>query len=291
MKITGFSFVRNAFMLDYPVIQSLQSLAGICDSIVLALGESQDDTRQRIEQANIPGLLIIPTVWDDTLRTGGHILAQQTDIALRESSGDWLLYLQADEVLHQDDYPLILQAIENAPAQAEALLFRYLHFFGSYQFTGVGRQWYRREIRALRNTGKPFSWGDAQGFRAREKDGSIRKLRAIQTEARIFHYGWVRHPAAMQKKQIAFHKLYHDDDWVKANIPDSLDFPRCHEVAPYHGTHPAWMKEKIEQDAVWTSRFDPTLSLPRKTAVLLSDWIEKKTGIRLGEYKNFIELK
>jgi glycosyltransferase involved in cell wall biosynthesis len=109
MKISGFTFVRNGFKLGYPVLESLQSLLDICDEVVIAIGNSDDETEERIKNIGNPKIIIISTVWDETLREGGTILAQQTDIALQHCTGDWLLYLQADEVLHEKDYDIIKQ--------------------------------------------------------------------------------------------------------------------------------------------------------------------------------------
>lgn len=109
MKISGFTFVRNGFKLGYPVLESLQSLLDICDEVVIAIGNSDDETEERIKNLGNPKITIISTIWDETLREGGTILAQQTDIALQHCTGDWLLYLQADEVLHEKDYDVIKQ--------------------------------------------------------------------------------------------------------------------------------------------------------------------------------------
>jgi len=90
------------------------------------------------------------------------------------------------------------------------LLFRYLHFYGSYDYIGTGRQWYKREIRAFKNTGKVISWGDAQGIRIKENN-KIRKLRAKQTNARVFHYGWVRPPDTQNLKINHTQKYYNNN--------------------------------------------------------------------------------
>ncbi len=294
MTLSGCTFIRNGLSLGYPFAESLESLLQLCDSVSIAVGASTDGTEEYIRSLNNSKLLVTPTVWDDTLREGGRILAQQTDIALQHCQGDWCVYLQGDEVLHEEDYDLIrreILAVNDTP-QVEALLFRWVHLFGSYEYQGVGRQWYRREIRAFRNTGAVISWGDAQGFRTRDADGTIRKLRARQTEARIFHYGWVRHPRAQAAKAQAMNKLYHDDAWMQENIPDTTEFiARTFALKEYRATHPAIMKSRMERDKTWTTLFDPQAALqPKPFRVALSDQIEEWTGWRIGEYKNFVQV-
>lgn len=293
MTVSGFSFVRNGEILGYPFVESIRSLLPLCDELIVAVGNSEDNTLQTVRSIS-NNIRIIETQWDENKRNDGSILAQQTDIALSYCTGDWCLYLQGDEVLHENDYTLIHKEMHKADNDQtiESLLFRWLHFFGSYDYTGVGRQWYRREIRAFKNTGNVVSWRDAQGFRTKNPDGSIRKLNALQTDARIFHYGWVRHPRIQQKKQFAFQRLYHNDDWIKNNIPDKEEFDySCYEVSRYKNTHPAIMKQRIENDKSWTQFFDPNRRKKRPPLVAVTDLVEKFTGYRIGEYKNFIEVK
>ncbi len=288
MKISGFTFVRNGFKLGYPVLESLQSLLDICDEVVIAIGNSDDETEERIKNLGNPKIIIISTVWDETLREGGTILAQQTDIALQHCTGDWLLYLQADEVLHEKDYDIIKQYAHRYfhHPTIEGLLFSYYHFFGNYNYIGTGRQWYRSEIRMIKNTNSVFSWRDAQGFRTKDANG-IRKLKVASIPASVYHYGWVRNPIAYLKKQEAFHKLYHDDTWLKEHLPTSEEFPSCYQLDTFTATHPTIMNNKIQSDHQWCEQFNPTIRKKRPLIVLILDIIEKITGYRIGEYKNY----
>ena len=288
MKISGFTFVRNGFKLGYPVLESLQSLLDICDEVVIAIGNSDDETEERIKNLGNPKIIIISTVWDETLREGGTILAQQTDIALQHCTGDWLLYLQADEVLHEKDYDIIKQYAHRYlhHPTIEGLLFSYYHFFGNYNYIGTGRQWYRSEIRMIKNTNSVFSWRDAQGFRTKDANG-IRKLKVASIPASVYHYGWVRNPIAYLKKQEAFHKLYHDDTWLKEHLPTSEEFPSCYQLDTFTATHPTIMNSKIQSDHQWCVQFNPTIRKKRPLIVLILDIIEKITGYRIGEYKNY----
>jgi glycosyltransferase involved in cell wall biosynthesis len=294
LTLSGISFIRNGIELGYPFIEAISTLSALCDEVVVAVGQSRDGTREALLDAGLPNLRIIDTQWDETNRSGGAELARQTNIAIRHARGQWCLYLQGDELIHEDDFALLRQELERASrdARVEALLFRWLHFYGSYEYIGVGRQWYRREIRAVRNTGLVLSWGDAQGFRTRDERGRIRKLRARQTDVRIFHYGWVRPPRAMRAKHQALNRLYHDDRWLEEHPPSAGDFPTiCYELARYQGTHPAIMRERIERDRQWTAYFDPTIRPRKPPLVAISDWIERLTGWRIGEYRNFVEIR
>ena len=284
MRVCGFTFVRNGVLFDYPFIESIQSLLPLCDQVFVAVGDSDDDTMTRIQALADARIEIIPTTWDPSLRTQGLILSQQTNIALARADGDWAVYLQADEVLHEKDYDRIRAAMhENLPdARVEGLLFRYLHFYGSYGYVGNSRRWYRREIRVVRPGIGVRSWGDAQGFRI-----DNRKLRVRLVDADVYHYGWVKTPQAQQRKQRQFNRLWHSDDWVERNVPDSteFDYSTGGRLRPFEGVHPSVMVRRIQRQN-WTFSYDPHRVRQRPGEALL-DWIERHTGWRPAEYRNY----
>lgn len=290
MTISGFSFVRNAVRLDYPVREVILSALPLCDEFIVAVGNSDDGTLELVRSIASPKIRIIETVWDDSLREGGRILSQQTNIALAECSGDWCIYVQADEAFHEDDHNPIRREIARAAGEpsVDGLLFRYRHFYGSYDYVGAGRAWYRREIRAFKNGRGVTSVGDAQGFRKPE----AAKLRARQTDARVFHYGWVRHPRVQQFRQRDFHRLWHSDDWISRQIPaaDEFDYA-AYELRPFNETHPAVMAQRIARDRDWTAQFDPARLKKKPFAMRITDAIERATGWRIGEFKDFIEVR
>jgi len=295
VKISGFTFVRNALIFGYPIYESLHSLLPLCDELIIAAGKSDDDSITYLKSLQQNKIRIIETEWDNSLRDGGLIYSQQTNIALNECKGDWCIYLQADEVLHEGDYDIIINEIKSADSNPniEALLFRYLHFYGSYDYIGIGRQWYRREIRAFKNTGKVISWGDAQGFRFKERN-NFRKLKAKQTNVRVFHYGWVKPPATQNMKYNYTQMYYHKDKIFDLNSTESknnFDYTTAYELEKYSGSHPQIMDNRINGDKNWTKHFDPA-KLKRKPLLMkFSDKIEKSTGLRIGEFKDFIEVK
>ncbi|MDQ1266351.1 MAG: hypothetical protein QG635_1503 [Bacteroidota bacterium] len=293
-KISGFSFVRNAAIYGYPAVESIMSLLPICDEVIIAVGKSDDNTLELIDSISDPKIKIIETVWDDKFRTGGLIYSQQSNIALKKCSGNWLIYLQADEVLHEADYNLIINEIKNADnnSSIEALLFRYKHFYGSYDYLGAGRQWYRREIRAFKNLKGISSWGDAQGFRI-ERRGNPEKLRAKQIDAYIYHYGWVRHPKAQNMKILNAETYYHKEAkyFETEAALGEFDYSSAYEVVKYSGSHPDVMSLKIVKDYSWSRHFNPANLMKKPFRVKISDFIERNTGLRLGEYKDFIEVK
>ncbi len=198
MKVSGFTFVKNAVKYGYPVVESIKSVLPIVDEMIVCLGDSEDETNKLIGSIDSDKIRIIHSVWNNSLREGGKVLAVETNKAMdaTASDSDWLFYIQADEVLHEQYHPVVVSAMEKYKndKRVEGLLFNYHHFYGSYKFIGDGRKWYSKEIRVIRNNKMIRSYRDAQGFR---RDN--RKLHVKLIDAYIYHYGWVRNPIAMQK--------------------------------------------------------------------------------------------
>ncbi|MDP4290199.1 MAG: glycosyltransferase family 2 protein [Bacteroidota bacterium] len=286
MKVTGFTFIRNAIKFDYPIVEAITSILPICDEFVVAVGNSDDDTRLLIENIGSNKIRIIDTTWDDTLREGGRVLAVETDKAFDAISDDtdWAFYIQGDEVVHEQYLPKIRKSMEQWKdnPQVEGLVFNYLHFYGSYDFIGDSRRWYRREVRIIRNNKKIRSYRDAQGFRL---DG--RKLKVKKIEAFVYHYGWVKPPAKQQLKQYHFNQYWGNEKWEKDNetISEPFDYSQTDSVAWFKGTHPKVLQERIKM-MNWEFDIDPTRKKFSPTYRFLH-WVEEKTGWRIGEYRNY----
>src|SRR3954471_24070264 len=112
MKISGFTLVRNGTQFDYPYLESLRSLLPLVDELIVNVGIGTDDTLERVRAlARDEGqgkIRIFESRWpldDPEKKKSGLILSEQTNLALEKCTGDWCVYLQADEVLHEDDLP------------------------------------------------------------------------------------------------------------------------------------------------------------------------------------------
>ncbi|HMH24896.1 MAG TPA: hypothetical protein VK563_24140 [Puia sp.] len=287
MRVAGFLFIRNAVRYDYPVRESLSSLLPLCDEVIVSIGNSEDDTEGLVRSIGDPKIRIHHSIWDETLREGGKVLAVETDKAFDQvpPDADWCVYLQADEVIHENDYAVIRENMErykNDP-RVEGFLFRYRHFYGSYDYVGDSRRWYSHEIRIIRNDKRIRSYRDAQGFR---KNG--RKLNVKPVEAFIYHYGWVRHPSSQLQKHLDFEKLYNNDKHAKEVLlrqTEDFDYADIDSLQKFTGTHPAVMQPLIGRKNwhfaidIGKKRFSPK--------GWMHYWIERITGKRIFDYRNY----
>jgi hypothetical protein len=289
MKVTGVSFIRNAIKYDYPIVEAIRSILPICDDFVVAVGNSTDETLALIQNIDPEKIKILPTIWDDSLREGGAVLAQETNKALRAVTADtnWIFYIQGDEVVHEKYLPTIRQAMQQhlQDQSIDGLLFNYLHFYGSYDYIGSSYGWYRREIRVVRNSPEIYSYKDAQGFRK----GNNQKLTVKLINAYMYHYGWVKEPAAMQRKQENFNKYWHEDAWLDKHVAKQaeFDYSQVDALAKFTDTHPAVMQDRIQRKN-W--QFERDMSYNRYSFKdKFKKMVEKLTGgYIIGEYKNYI---
>jgi len=252
MKISGFTFCRNAVRYDYPVLESIRSILPIVDEFVVNVGRSEDGTVDHIRSLGDKKIRIVESVWDETLRTGGLIYSQQTNIALSHCTGEWAFYLQADEVIHEEDLPLIVESVRanHGEPAVRALVFRYLHFVGDYW--SVNPWFYHKAVRIIRNNGEVESCGDAVGFHLKAtgqylQSGPREWLAA--SGARVFHYGWVKDAKTMLAKKQEQTKVYHGDapppSEAKLYGQVAFDFEDYPILKEFRGTHPAVMQTRL----------------------------------------------
>jgi hypothetical protein len=265
----------------------------VVDEMIVCLGDSEDETSQLVKSMGSDKIKIIDSVWDHSLREGGKVLAMETNKALNATApdSDWLFYIQADEVLHEQYHPAVSEAMKNylADKRVEGLLFNYHHFYGSYKYIGDGRKWYSKEIRVIRNDKNIQSFRDAQGFRW--NDG--RKLNVKLIDAYIYHYGWVRNPLKMEKKFIDFGKYWHNDEsqkqWVSAykkNEKGGFDYSGIDSVTLFTGTHPGVMKELLVKED-WQPGIDEKKKKFKNIKQRFYFFLWKTFGWRPFEYRNY----
>lgn len=283
--ISGFTIVRNAQVLGFPFKESVLSALPLCDEFIINCGDSDDDTKLICEElrTQFPNKIkLIHTTWEKENQSGGFQLKAQTDRAMKECKGNWFLYIQADEVFHQADYSNIRKALKMAEGLegVDGLVFDYLHFYGNYSYLVQGRNWYRREVRIFKNGRGIESYRDAQGFRR-----SGKKLKAIRSGARVFHYGYVRTLEGMKTKVEQMSQWWGEHpNQEEKNLQVYKPFGLC----LFEGSHPETMREKLNNNS---NLKDPSTCKRKwdlrefKNALTLL-W-EKIIPYRIGEYRNY----
>lgn len=260
MKISGFTFLRNTSKLYYPILESIQSVLPIVDEFVIALGkgDKDDNTEEKILSLKSDKIKIIHTEWDLQTYKNGTEYAHQTDIAKAHCSGEWLLYIQGDELIHEEDYnEIIVKCTKHLDdTSVDGFVFNYYHFYGDYKHYFRDHCWYPHEIRIVRNDPEIHSFADAQSFRRipdfdnfsyRKKEGTL-KLNVVELKANIYHYGWVRPPKLMRKKRMYFATAYRGSKATAKEYEkyaEGYDYGRMDFCLKFKETHPKLMDAKI----------------------------------------------
>jgi hypothetical protein len=264
MKISGFTIGKNISKLYYPMKESIMSILPVVDEFIVVLGDSDSDdtTRAEIESIGSSKIKIIDSRWDTAQFPSGTVYAQQTHLAKENCSGDWLFYIQADEVIHEKYLPAIKKRCSELldDREIEGLVFNYIHFWGDYWHYHDSHGWYRREIRIIRNDPEIIPWRDAQSFRRipgfdgkdyLRKENTF-KLKVADVDAWMYHYGWVRPPRYMKSKSIVFNSHYREKK--QADLPDekklndmTFDYGVLGRLPEFKGSHPSVLRDKIAQ--------------------------------------------
>ncbi len=290
MQISGFTFIKNGLSLGYPILESVQSIDPICDEVVINVGyddpnREKDDGTYEYLRDNLKGdrYVFLKSHWDPEVTSQGLILSQQTNIALEACRGKYCQYIQGDEALHEKDFPEIergIKLMENN-SNLDGLVYKYLHFYGNVDALLYTRRIYRREVRLIRNNLGIRSHLDAQGFR--HQDDS--KLKCKLIDASVHHYGWARKEQIMAKKVKAMDKLYHGKDFEKK---EQFQYKKIWGIRPFKETHPQVLKKWIEEHRNEINMHELPLDFKIKDInLILADLLERATGYRIGEYKNY----
>jgi hypothetical protein len=314
MKISGFTFTKNATKLYYPVKASIECLLPLVDEFIVVLGDCDEDdyTEKEILSIDSNKINIIRTVWNIEKYPNGTEYAHQTDIAKAACTGDWLVYIQSDEVIHEKYLPVIKENCEKYlhDKEVEGFLFQYKHFWGDYDHFVSSHAWYPREIRIIRNEPDIHSWRDAQSFRRipgfdgadyYQKENTF-KLNVVEINAFIFHYGFARPPFLMQKKRKNHNTNYSGQkstDVMFKNEGEFFDYGDLSKIKFYHEAHPLVMKKFIERfDWKHQLRYSPSLKKVKlqkheKLKYRLLSLIEQKflKGNLLFGFRNYNRIK
>ena len=261
MKVSGFTFCRNAVKYDYPILESIRSILPLCDEFIVNVGRCEDGTLELIRSIQDPKIKIVESVWDESLRKDGLIYSQQTNIALGHCKGDWAFYIQADEVVHEDDVPIIRRAMQQhlRDPMVKGLLFRYLHFVADYWSTNPW--FYHKAVRIIRNNGEVESCGDAVGFHVKATQRYLQsgpKEWLAYSGGRVFHYGWVKDPKTMLDKKREQAAVYHGTNLppaaAKELAGETFHFEDYAILKDFRGSHPAIMNARISAARRWAAR-------------------------------------
>jgi hypothetical protein len=248
IRVSGFTFVRNAVRLEFPVVECIRSVLPMVDEFVVAVGDSDDGTEELIRSIGDDRIFIVPTRWNPNVRTGGYVLAQQTNLALFNCTGTWAIYIQADEAIHEEDHPFLRSLMEKYAGddRVESLSLHRTNFVGDY------RTVYRPAddlcVRIVKPHRFVLSRGDAAGFSVHPKYKERgRRITTVDTGVRLYHYLDIRTPAGLAAKDRARADLWEE---APAGLPAHADLQAYYSglarplLSRFAGTQPLPLRER-----------------------------------------------
>ncbi len=265
-SLGAFGIYKNVILRDYCAIESISSILPEVDRFIINIGVSEDKTEELIRDTfgDNKKCHIFTSPWTQGRDYPGiGFLSEQTNLALYKLDTQWAMYLQADEVMHENDSRQLKDWIDRAEREDSiALTFNYLHFYKDYNHLRKdyknGGDAYDREIRCFKNTGDIFSWGDAQSFTTTSLSLDPRGPQPLMHETQllldsplnIYHLGWVHEPKVMLDKKRYLADFYNisepgRNEKIPENESGGYDFQE--EVLEFKGEHPKIMRERIER--------------------------------------------
>ena len=259
MKVSAFTFIKNGQILGYPFLQSIQSILPIVDEFVINVGDSEDDTLKIIHSIKNSKIRVIESKWNDGMRDRGYVYGQQKMIAQFNCTGDWVFYIEGDEVYHEEDLEKIKNSMKTHlnNSNVEALVFDFKHFYGNANSVLNSPGWYRSEARIIKNSIRSYA-PDGLFWLVLDSNKKGRYPRAKKIGVTCYHYGWVRSEEQMNMKSNKVQK-YWSGEAVK------IDYSQIDQliIEEFIGSHPEIIKDWLPQDT-GLYQVDPGYKLTQK---------------------------
>lgn len=247
-KLIAHLITHQCLELDFCVEATIRSMMDLCDEVYINDGNSTDGTLDIINSLKVEygkdRLKLFVKDWNHTRR----MWADEKNFLLDKIPNDvYVLCIDADEVIHENDIPLVRKAMLNG---VDTLSFKMLHFYGRPTHYIKGSNWYSRHTRLWkRSTGirlvhRPGGCADDLLW----PDGRPAHLSGcIKSEAVIYHYGNCRSPEAMGRKSKKADDLYQNSDSYKdGTLAESRAFSYAFDKVGAHlfeGSHPKYIRD------------------------------------------------
>lgn len=248
MTLGGNVCIRNGFRLDYCWKEAVRSLLPICDKVIVCDCDSDDGTREHIDEwcRHEPKLIPLNFPWKDPK---GDVTWWPTwvNYAREHLPTDMHIQLDADEVIHEDDYG----AIKTAVASKSILFCKRLNFWRDSRHLIPEGVCCGTKVLRIAPTNMPipsdYPFGPANDTVAR----------AVESNIRIFHYGFLRERHAFFRKAREVQRIWvnsYDPRLEKAESYDGewSEMPGItgweDSLVDYNGSHPSairlWLEER-----------------------------------------------
>jgi len=240
--VTAIYITYQCLEQDYCIVPSIRSVLPVVDKVLINDGGSTDGTKNAIVNIGSPKVHITTRKW----KHDKGFWARERNFLIEQVDTDWILLVDGDEALHEEDYPKIRRAIAS---DNKAFAFKIIHFFGNPNTVADGRPWYTKHCRLWRkNTGirlgKNGNCADDILF---PNGRSAHYWGAADSGCRIFYYGWARSPVAQGRKLRRVRAIYHgSNEFEDGKLPPPAKYVYPPGGKPFTGTHPKVMSSWVK---------------------------------------------
>src|SRR5688500_11785901 len=112
MTVSGFTILRHAGPLGYPFVESIRSVLPLVDEFIAVVAEDDEESGTAIEAIGDRRIRVLRSAWQP-MGIDGVELSRQTNLALEQCTGAWAIYLQADELIHEDDHERLRRSLRD----------------------------------------------------------------------------------------------------------------------------------------------------------------------------------
>lgn len=191
MTLAGILCVRNGTDLDYCWRESGQSLLSVCDELVLSDCDSTDNTRYVMNEwaGREPRITLCNYPWTDPTMSNTWY-PEWINYARQHAKSRHIIHLDADELIHEEDYGLIRRA-----AEAQSVLFCHrLNFWRDPQHLIPDGVCCGTKVLRVAPANMPipsdYPWEPAADTMKAAQESAIR----------VYHYGFLRKREAFFRK-------------------------------------------------------------------------------------------
>ena len=161
--ISGFMIVKDALKQGYPFVEAVASSLSICDEFLISDGYSTDGTFeivQKMAKLN-KKIKVFRQEWPAARRY--TILGEVTNAIRRKCKYEYMLSIQANEIIHEDSVDFIRELPQMCP-KVNTFSFPFWHFFNKYKFYEDFRLRFSKNRPGIVATGDAWSLGPSKAF-------------------------------------------------------------------------------------------------------------------------------
>lgn len=265
MKVTGILSISNGAGLQYPYPVVVHNLQRLCDKVIVGVDPQFPADRKLLEEFDMDNVHIVDSPWDRSNRDGGTEIAIQMDKLVylaKAQKSDWVVVMQADELLHNKDFPILRTFMSRyRDSQVNGFSTERVYFWKD--LNTVRTDWNADLVRIFRPGTYSFL---AEGT---SRDGMFSGPTCPGSEValpyKIYHYSRVdSNPATISRRVRNLDTFFHpEEDLIPEKQLTGYDFtPRIHDnfakvgfppevegtFSSFAGTHPSGIEEWYHLD-------------------------------------------